>query len=420
MYDHSEVCLGCGEPMTAPFLDLNVTPLANAYVSPDRAASPEKSFPLAVAFCPACYLVQLTGVVDPTELFAEYSYFSSYSSTYLAHASEMAGTLADRFRLNADSRVLEIASNDGYLLQYFRQRHIPVLGIEPAANIARFAQERDIPTLNRFFNAETAEVVLNEFGRADVIIANNVVAHVPRINDFLKAVHQCLKPGGYAVFEFPYLLDLLEHCEFDTIYHEHIFYYSLAAVDILAKRAGLRLVDAEHQTVHGGTIRVYLTGAADAPRPTLRLAAMLEHERAAGLTDAARYRDFSAQVAEIRSALCTLLESLRAEGKSIAAYGAPAKGNTLLNYCKIGRNLIDFTVDRSPHKQNRLLPGSHIPVFEPGELLRRQPDYTLILPWNIGAEIIEDQAEYVAAGGRFIIPIPKPVVLTGESQPALV
>ena len=290
MYQHSDVCLGCSAPMTPPFLDLNVTPLANAYVSPDRASAPEPSFPLAVAYCPACYLVQLTGVVDPAELFSDYSYFSSYSSTYLAHASEMANTLAKRFKLSQDSRVLEIASNDGYLLQYFRRRHVPVLGIEPAANIARFALERGIPTLNRFFDAETAEIVVGDFGRADVIIANNVVAHVARINDFLKAVQRCLKPGGYAVFEFPYLLDLMENFEFDTIYHEHVFYFSLAAIDTLATRAGLRLVDAEHQTVHGGTLRVYLTGAAEAPRPTLRLAAMLEHERAAGLTDPARFQ----------------------------------------------------------------------------------------------------------------------------------
>ena len=285
MYDHSDKCLGCGAPMTPPFLDLNVTPLANSYVSPDRASAPEPSFPLAVAFCPACYLVQLTGVVDPAALFSEYSYFSSYSTTYLAHASEMATTLSDRFKLNPTSSVLEIASNDGYLLQYFKRRNIPVLGVEPASNIAKVAQERDIPTLNRFFNAETADIVLRDFGPADVIIANNVVAHVARINDFLKAVFRCLKPGGYAVFEFPYLFDLLKHCEFDTIYHEHVFYFSLAAVQTLATRAGLRLVDAEHQSVHGGTLRVYLTGAAEAPRPTLRLEAMLEHERSAGLTN---------------------------------------------------------------------------------------------------------------------------------------
>lgn len=415
MYRPSSACLGCEHSLPPAFLDLGDTPLANSYISPEVFDGNEQVYPLAVAFCPHCLLVQLTGSVAPDKLFSNYSYFSSYSSSFLEHARRLAESLAHRFRLNSQSRVLEIASNDGYLLQYLQRMQIPVLGIEPAQNIAQVAEERGIPTLNRFFDMECATAILEQYGPADVIVGNNVLAHVPRIPAFLQAVHRCLIRGGTAVFEFPYLLDLLRHREFDTIYHEHVFYYSLSAIDRLVRRANLHLVDVEHTAVHGGSLRIYLHRSADgSPARSDAVVRMLAEEEADGLTDARRFAAFADEVSEVKTQLVELLLSLRLNGSTVAAYGAPAKGNTLLTSCGIGRDLIDFTVDCSPHKQGRLLPGSHIPILHPRELLSRRPDYVLILPWNIAPEILAQQADYERAGGRFIVPIPTPRVLEGS------
>lgn len=405
--DQGGGCLGCGGASPAVFLDLGRTPLANSYLPAEVDCGGEESFPLAVAYCVSCHLVQLAATVRPDKLFSEYAYFSSYSESFLEHARRMAESYIESFSLRPGSRVLEIASNDGYLLQYFKRRDIAVLGIEPAANIALVARGRGIPTLECFFEPVAVPTILEAFGRADLIAGNNVLAHVPEINGFLNAVAGCLRPGGVAAFEFPYLRDLLDKVEFDTIYHEHVFYYSLSAIRNLARRAGLEIWDVIPQPVHGGSLRVLLQHPGMRPIES-RVAVMLEEEGKSGLTSSARYASFGQQVSALKDRLCSMLGEIKRSGKRIAAYGAPAKGNTLLNYCGIGRDMIEFTVDRSPHKQGKLLPGSHLPILPPAELLSRMPDYALILPWNIADEIISQQVAYQRAGGRFIVPVPTP------------
>jgi len=394
-------------PLPDAFLDLGMTPLANSYVRPESADQAEATYILAVAYCPGCHLVQLTETVAPDRLFSEYLYFSSYSESFLAHARAMVETLASRFALSATSRILEVASNDGYLLQFFRERGVPVLGIEPARNIAAEAVRRGIPTWNMFFDREGARRVREEFGAVDVLIGNNVLAHVPTINDFLEAVRVSLKEDGIAVFEFPYLPDLLGNTEFDTIYHEHVFYYSASALRNVARRAGLSLFDVSHQPVHGGSLRVFLA-AGDMREVSVAVRGLLADEERQGILSAERYHKFSERVGALKTELVERLRALKAGGARIAAYGAPAKGNTLLNTCGIGTDLIEFTVDRSPHKQGLLLPGSRIPILHPSELIKRQPDVTLILPWNIATEIVAQQRDYLAAGGKFMVPVPHP------------
>ncbi len=404
------VCRCCGGPLPEPFLDLGETPLANSYVSSEGADLAEPRYKLAVCYCPVCHLVQLSNTVPPEKLFSHYLYFSSFSDLYLAHAKEMAESLAASFNLQPDSRVLEIASNDGYLLQYFVRMGVRVLGVEPAKNIAEFAASKGIPTLNRFFGPDTAEEIRNSFGRADVIIGNNVLAHVPQITAFLDSVKECLKPRGRAVFEFPYLKDLLDQTEFDTIYHEHVFYYSASAIQNVAARAGLELVGVERQRVHGGSLRVFLAESG-AYTPSRAVAQILAEEERAGLRGPGRYAAFSRQVAELKQDLLDALHRMKSSGRRIAAYGAPAKGNTLLNYCGITSELVEFTVDRSPHKQGKLLPGSRIPIRKPEALLEEMPDCTVILPWNLADEIIEQQRAYFDRGGVFLIPVPRPQVV---------
>ncbi|TAJ34653.1 MAG: methyltransferase domain-containing protein [Nitrospirae bacterium] len=365
---------------------------------------------MAVACCQVCHLAQLTDLVPPERMFTEYLYFSSYSDSFLAHAREMMESLTARFALGPDSRVLEVASNDGYLLQYFEQRNIRVLGVEPAKNIAAEAERRGIPTLNCFFGLEAVTHITGGFGQADLIVGNNVLAHVPAINEFLRAVKLCLKPAGAAVFEFPYLKDLFDGVEFDTIYHEHVFYYSLAAIEKLAERAGLQLFDVMHRPVHGGSLRVFLQHRGTYP-VTGCVAEYLAAEQASGLTGPERYASFSREVVNLKEELRSLLCGLKAAGKRLAAYGAPAKGNTLLNYCGIGTELVEFTVDRSPHKQGLLTPGARLPIHAPEALLKEMPDYTLVLPWNLAEEIVAQQQEYRRRGGRFIVAIPKPGII---------
>lgn len=400
-------CRGCGAGLPPPFLDLGHQPLANALVRPADAARPDPVYPLAVCYCQGCHLVQLAAHVEPERLFSRYVYFSSYSESFLAHARAMAFELKDRFALGTESRVLEVASNDGYLLRHFRELGMRVLGVEPAGNVAEVAVGRGIPTLNRFFGPALVDEVRSTLGPADVVIGNNVLAHVPDVAGFLEATRACLRPGGTAVFEFPYLGELLDRVEFDTIYHEHVFYLSVAAVRGLARRAGLELVDLSRQTVHGGSLRVFLQ--AGAPAPASDAAEDLARAEArAGLLDPARFEAFRDAVLRLKDELRTMLHGLKASGRSVAAYGAPAKGNTLLNFCGIGRDIVDFTVDRSPHKQGLLLPGSRIPVCAPEELVRQRPDYALILPWNIADEIVAQQRAYRERGGRFLVPVPHP------------
>jgi len=407
-------CLGChASPLPDPFLDLGPLPLANGLLPPGSTIQAPR-YPLAVAFCPACYLVQLTFRVSPEELFSEYLYFSSFSDTLVEHARKMAADLTTRLDLKAPARVLEIASNDGYLLRNFQPLGFQVLGIEPAANIAEHARQQGIPTLNRFFGQGAVAEIVSGFGQADLIIGNNVLAHVPGINGFLSAVRMCLRPEGTAVFEVPYVRDLLDKTEFDTIYHEHAFYYSLSALRGLAERSGLELFDVEKQSIHGGSLRVFLR-LAGRGRASLAVHDLLKREKAAGLLDGGTYAAFSRKVENLREELLAKLKGLREGNKRIAAYGAPAKGNILLNFCGVTRDMIEFTVDRSTHKQGRLLPGTRIPILKPEALLERMPDFTVILPWNITEEIVEQQKAYLEGGGNFIVPIPRLRVISGSS-----
>jgi len=396
-------CLGCAADSPETFLDLGTQPLANAFLRPEDDGRHEPRFPLAVAYCARCHLVQLTTLAPPEAMFEEYLYFTSYSDHFMAHAERMASTLTERFGLGPERRVLEVASNDGYLLKFFRARGIAVLGVEPARNIAAVAQGRGIPTLNRFFGSDVVAEIVSDFGRADVLVGNNVLAHVPAINDFLGAVGACLAPGGAAVFEFPYLGEMLDRTAFDTVYHEHVFYYSLAAISGLAERARLEVFDVDSQPVHGGSLRLFLQhrGARPIAPAVARLHA---DERAAGLTDRARYAGFQTQVTSWQAELVARLRALRREGRRLAAYGAPAKGTVLLNACGIGTDLLEFTVDRSPHKQGRLVPGVRLPVRPPEDLVREMPDVTLLLPWNLTDEILAQQTEYLSKGGAFLVP----------------
>jgi SAM-dependent methyltransferase len=380
----------------------------------DGAEVSEFRVPLMVAFCEACCLVQLAYIIPPEHLFRSYAYFSSYSSSYLRHAEEMARSLVESYHLGSRHLVLEIASNDGYLLQYFQQLGVRVLGIDPAANVAAEARKKGIPTWNHFFDRALLPELERKAGRAALIIGNNVLAHVPGINDFLAAVRDALQDDGHAVFEFPYVGDLLDKGAFDTIYHEHVYYFSLSAIGYLARRAGLQLLDVSRQDLQGGSLRVVLGKKASVP-PSSAVTAMLEQERVSGLQNGIRFRDFSDAVSQQRAAFVELIERLRRSSHRVAAYGAPAKGNTLLNTCGIDRNSIEFTVDRSPHKQGHRLPGSGIPIFSPESLLQRQPDYTIILPWNLAGEIVLQEAEYLRRGGKFIVPIPSPKIISAAS-----
>jgi SAM-dependent methyltransferase len=407
-------CLGCGARLDDPFLDLGALPLANAFRRPEEAVAPEPRFPLAVTYCARCHLVQLTTLAAPEALFTEYLYFSSYSDLFVAHARAMAEALGERFALGPRSRVLEIASNDGYLLQFFRDRGITVLGVEPARNVAEVARQRGIPTLARFFGPEAVDEVRERLGTADLIVGNNVLAHVPDVNAFLAALEACLAPRGVAVFEFPYLGDLLARMAFDTIYHEHVFYFSLAALTGLATRARLEVMDVERQPIHGGSLRVFLQRPGSGP-VTAAPARLGAEEEAGGLTGVARYRGFSRDVARLREDLLGRLRSLRRQGQRLAAYGAPAKGTILLNACGIGVDLVEFTVDRSPHKQGRLVPGVRLPIRPVEDLVREMPDVTLLLPWNLTEEIVAQQGEYLRKGGAFLVPVPAPRTITADA-----
>jgi SAM-dependent methyltransferase len=352
--------------------------------------------------------VQITETVPPEQLFRDYLYFSSFSDTVLRHAQTLAGRLLRERRLDGSSLVVELASNDGYLLQYYRDAGVPVLGIEPARNVARVAEERGIPTLWEFFGVDVARQLAGGGQRADVLHAHNVLAHVADLNGVVAGIGLVLKDSGVAVIEVPYVKDLIDHVEFDTIYHEHLCYFSLTALDRLFSRGGLTIVDVEHEPIHGGSLRLFVSKATERSPAAQEL---LEVERAWGVDDVAFYTDFGTRVARLRDSLCALLSELKAEGKRIAGYSASAKGSTLLNYCRIGRETLDYVVDRSTAKQGRYTPGTHLPVYRPEQLLEAMPDYALLLAWNFADEILAQQVEYRQRGGQFIIPIPEPKVM---------
>jgi SAM-dependent methyltransferase len=387
-------------------LDLGLQPLANNLLRPEDLRKAEPRFPLRLFLCPRCWMLQIGETVPPVELFSEYLYFSSFSDAMLRHAREAATRYIGEFALNAKSLVVEIASNDGYLLKNFVEAGVPCLGIEPASNIAKVASERGIPTIVEFFGEQTARAVAQEHGKADLILGNNVFAHVPSTNDFVAGLKALLKPEGRIILEFPYAVEFVKNIEFDTIYHEHVFYFTASALMPLFARHGLDIFRVEHLPIHGGSLRLY-AGHIGAHAVEDSLKSCLSEEGRLGVKTLAFYEDFARRVHVLREELRKRLQKLKAEGRSIAAYGASAKGSTLLNFFGIGEEVIDFVVDRSTYKQGRLTPGTHLPILPPEALLERRPDYTLLLTWNFADEILAQQSAYREAGGKFIVPIPE-------------
>lgn len=407
----SHSCRACGGADVEVVLTLGETPLANALLPSERMADREERYPLNLAFCKRCALLQILETVPPEKLFRRYLYFSSFSDTVLQHSEQIVNRMIERMRLDSSSLVIEIASNDGYLLQYYDQKGIPVLGIEPALNVALEAeQKRGIPTLREFFGREVADRLGAEGTRADVIHANNVLAHVPDLHGFMAGIRCVLRDKGVAIIEVPYVREMIERCEFDTIYHEHLCYFSLTVLDALVSQHGLAVEDVERIPIHGGSLRLFLAPV-EAVRRGDSVSALLQEEAAWRVRDIEKYAALRPRVEKVRTELVGLLRRLAGDGKRLAAYGAAAKGSTLLNYCGIGQDLLEFVVDRNVHKQGLLMPGVHVPICPPSKVAESMPDYVLLLGWNFAEEILSREEAYRRRGGRFIVPIPAPRII---------
>ena len=401
------VCRHCGAPLARTLVDLGLSPLANSYVPLDKADVPCPQYPLHARVCDVCFLVQVEDAVPKEAIFdADYAYFSSFSESWLAHCQAYAQMMVPRFGLGTGSLVIEIASNDGYLLQYFKSLGVPVLGVEPAANVAAVAEGKGVPTRMEFFSEALAKALKAEGVRPDLICSANVLAHVPDINDFVCGLAVLLDGDAVYTVEFPHLMNMIGKVQFDTIYHEHYTYLSLVSVERIFAAAGLRVFDVQALPTHGGSLRVFACKAAASHVAAPGLADMRAREQAAGLGRAAGYEGFEARVQKVRDDLVAFLRKAKAAGKSVAAYGAAAKGNTLLNYAGVGQDLIAYCVDRNPAKQNTLLPGSHIRVYDVDQLRQARPDYVLILPWNLRDEVAGQLADLAALGTRFVVPVP--------------
>jgi SAM-dependent methyltransferase len=408
----AKLCHFCGASLRRTFVDLGMSPLCESYLSSADLNRGEVFYPLHVYVCEECFLVQLEEYESVENIFSDYAYFSSYSDSWLKHSDNYCGKMTERFALNDKSFVVEVASNDGYLLQYFVKRNVPVLGIEPAANVAKVAVEKSVPTLVKFFGAELAKELAADGRCADLVLGNNVLAQVPDLNDFVEGLKILLKPAGVLTLEFPHLLQLIEQNEFDTIYHEHFSYFSMLTTLRIMGAHGMKVFDVEELASHGGSLRVYACRKEDQThRIEPSIANLIAKEKAAGLSSMKGYEKFALQVKQTKLALVEFLLTAAREGKTVAGYGAPGKSATLLHYCGIGKDLVEYTVDRSPHKQGRFLPGTHIPIHHPDRLRETKPDYVVILPWNLKSEIMQ-QLQYIREwGGKFVVPIPKAAIL---------
>ena len=406
-------CRFCDKLLKHQFIFLGSSPLSNSYLTKDQLHKMEPYYPLEVCVCDYCFLVQLEGFESPENIFSDYAYFSSYSDTWLKHAKDYVNKMTTLFGIDTESNVVEIASNDGYLLQYFAGRGIPVLGIEPAVNVAEEAKKKGIPTQVEFFGTETAKRLAIEGKSADLLLGNNVLAHVPDINDFVKGIKILLKPQGVVTLEFPHLVRLMEDIQFDTIYHEHFSYFSFLTVEKILAAHGLTVFDVEELPTHGGSLRVYAKHTEDNLKPLFeRVYELKKREIDAGYTNINNYLTFSKKVEKTKRDILRFLIQVKEEGKTIVGYGAPAKGNTLLNYCGIKTDFMDYTVDKNPYKQGRYLPGSHIPIEAPDKIRETKPDYVFILPWNLKTEIMGQMSYICEWGGKFVVPIPKIEVYT--------
>lgn len=412
MQSHSPVCRFCSHTLSRDFIDLGLSPLCQNHISEDQLNKPENFYPLHAYVCDNCLLVQLEEFVPPDEIFSDYHYFSSFSDSWVEHTRKYSESMIERLGLNTASLVAEIASNDGYLLQHFVKQNIPVLGVEPAKNVADVANEKGIRTVSRFLGQESGKMIAAEYGRADLLAGNNVLAHVPDINDFVLGLKSMLAADGMLTMEFPHLLRLIENNQFDTIYHEHFSYLSLLAVQKIFRHHGIEIVDVDELPTHGGSLRIYAKHS-DAPcEISPSIDRLLEAERSFGLAGTDVYSNFSEKVRNTKHKLLQFLTEARLNGKTIVGYGAPGKGNTLLNYCGIRQDFLEYTVDRSPYKQGKYTPGTRIPILHPDTIRQTKPDFILILPWNLKNEIIQ-QMDFVREwGGQFVIPIPEVEVIS--------